>query len=107
MTRTHRIEITVNSDEKQTIESKANACGASVAQYVRDCSLRRVMTTKPAADLITVKSTAGTLKSRLMMLRHLAHTTNNKQILDTVEDTIALVDKTIAAAFNMQLEGEK
>lgn len=107
MKRCHRIEITVNSEEKQTIESKAGTCGVSVAQYVRDCALRRVMRTKPATDLITVRSAAGTLKSRLMRLRHFSKETNNQQILDTVEDAIALCDKTIAAAFNIKLEGDE
>ncbi|NMF64629.1 MobB protein (plasmid) [Brasilonema octagenarum UFV-E1] len=106
MKRTHRVEIALNSDEKQTIETKAQLCNVSTAQYLRDCGLRRTLMAKPPADVITIRISAGTAKSKLMMLRHLAGETNNQQILDTIDDAIALVDKTIAASFNINISEE-
>ncbi|WP_414589920.1 plasmid mobilization protein [Scytonema sp. PCC 10023] len=99
--RTKSIKVYVFDDEKIAIENKAIATGVTASEYLRSCGLRRVLATKPPADLITIRATAGTLKSELMMLSHLTKETNNQQIINTVEIAIALVDKTIAAAFNL------
>ncbi|KYC34533.1 MobB protein [Scytonema hofmannii PCC 7110] len=99
--RTKSIKVYVFDDEKIAIENKATATGVTASEYLRSCGLRRVLTTKPSADLITIRATVGTLKSELMMLKHLAVETNNQQIINQVEIAIALADKTIAAAFNL------
>jgi hypothetical protein len=104
--RTKSIKVYVFDDEKIAIENKATATGVTVSEYLRSCGLRRVLATKPPADLINIRATAGTLKSELIMLSHLAKETNNQQIINTVERAIALVDQTIAAAFNINLEGK-
>lgn len=101
--RTKSIKVYLFEEEKTTIEEKAIATGVTASEYLRSCGLRRVLTAKPSADLITIRATAGNLKSELMMLSHLAKETNNKQILDTVNNAIALVDQTIAAAFNLDV----
>ncbi|MEH2206289.1 MAG: MobB protein [Nostoc sp.] len=101
--RTKSIKVYLFEQEKTTIEEKAIATGVTASEYLRSCGLRRVLTAKPSADLITIRATAGNLKSELMMLSHLAKETNNQQILDTVNNAIALVDKTIAAAFNLDV----
>ncbi|MDZ8084216.1 MAG: MobB protein [Nostoc sp. DedQUE12b] len=101
--RTKSIKVYLFEKEKITIEEKAIATGVTASEYLRSCGLRRVLTAKPSADLITIRATAGTLKSELMMLSHLAKETNNQQILDTVNNAIALVDQTIAAAFNLDV----
>ncbi len=101
--RTKSIKVYLFEEEKTTIEEKANATGVTASEYLRSCGLRRVLTTKPPTDLITIRATAGNLKSELMMLSHLAKETNNQQILDTVNKAIALVDQTIAAAFNLDV----
>ncbi|MEH2156530.1 plasmid mobilization protein [Nostoc sp.] len=101
--RTKSIKVYLFEQEKTTIEEKAIATGVTTSEYLRSCGLRRVLTAKPSADLITIRATAGNLKSELMMLSHLAKETNNQQILDTVNNAIALVDQTIAAAFNLNV----
>lgn len=101
--RTKSIKVYLFEEEKTTIEEKAIATGVTASEYLRSCGLRRVLTAKPSADLITIRATAGNLKSELMMLSHLAKETNNQQILDTVNNTITLVDQTIAAAFNLDV----
>lgn len=101
--RTKSIKVYLFELEKATIEEKAAATGQTVSEYLRSCGLRRVLVAKPPADLITVRATAGTLKSELMLLMHLGVETNNQQIINTVENAIALVDKTIAAAFNLDI----
>lgn len=101
--RTKSIKVYLFEEEKTTIEEKAIATGVTASEYLRSCGLRRVLTAKPSADLITIRATAGNLKSELMMLSHLAKETNNQQILDTVNNAIALVDQTIAAAFNLDV----
>ncbi|MEH1969558.1 plasmid mobilization protein [Nostoc sp.] len=101
--RTKSIKVYLFEQEKTTIEEKAIATGVTASEYLRSCGLRRVLTAKPSADLITIRATAGNLKSELMMLSHLAKETNNQQILDTVNNAIALVDQTIAAAFNLDV----
>lgn len=101
--RTKSIKVYLFEKEKITIEEKAIATGVTASEYLRSCGLRRVLTAKPSADLITIRATAGNLKSELMMLCHLAKETNNQQILDTVNNAIALVDQTIAAAFNLDV----
>jgi hypothetical protein len=101
--RTKSIKVYLFEQEKTTIEEKAIATGVTASEYLRSCGLRRVLTEKPSADLITIRATAGNLKSELMMLSHLAKETNNQQILDTVNNAIALVDQTIAAAFNLDV----
>jgi hypothetical protein len=101
--RTKSIKVYLFEEEKTTIEEKAIATGVTASEYLRSCGLRRVLTAKPSADLITIRATAGNLKSELMMLSHLAKETNNQQILDTVNNAIALVDQTIAAAFNLDI----
>ncbi len=101
--RTKSIKVYLFEQEKTTIEEKAIATGVTASEYLRSCGLRRVLTAKPSADLITIRATAGNLKSELMMLSHLAKETNNQQILDTVNNAIALVDQTIAAAFNLDI----
>ena len=112
-TRTKSIKAYVFDSEKKTIEEKAAATGVTASEYLRSCGLRRTLAVKPPLDLVTIRASAGTLKSELMMLMHLAKETNNEQIFNRVEiayaarlqGCIALVDKTIAAAFNMKLEG--
>lgn len=99
--RTKLIKVYVFDDEKTAIKEKANATGVTASEYLRSCGLRRVLAAKPPADVITIRATAGTLKSELMMLSHLALETNNQQIINQVEIAIALLDKTIAAAFNL------
>lgn len=99
--RTKSIKVYVFDDEKVAIENKATATGVTASEYLRSCGLRRVLASKPPADLITIRATAGTLKSELMMLSHLAKETNNQLFINTTERAIALVDKTIAAAFNI------
>lgn len=101
--RTKSIKVYLFEQEKTAIEEKAIATGVTASEYLRSCGLRRVLTAKPSADLITIRATAGNLKSELMMLSHLAKETNNQQILDTVNNAIALVDQTIAAAFNLDV----
>jgi hypothetical protein len=101
--RTKSIKVYLFEQEKTTIEEKAIATGVTASEYLRSCGLRRVLTAKTSADLITIRATAGNLKSELMMLSHLAKETNNQQILDTVNNAIALVDQTIAAAFNLDV----
>ncbi|MHC5754912.1 MAG: plasmid mobilization protein [Nostoc sp.] len=101
--RTKSIKVYLFEQEKTTIEEKAIATGVTASEYLRSCGLRRVLTAKPSADLITIRATAGNLKSELMMLSHLGKETNNQQILDTVNNAIALVDQTIAAAFNLDV----
>jgi len=101
--RTKSIKVYLFEKEKTTIEEKAITTGVTASEYLRSCGLRRVLTAKPSADLITIRATAGNLKSELMMLSHLAKETNNQQILDTINSAIALVDKTIAAAFNLDI----
>lgn len=101
--RTKSIKVYLFEQEKTTIEEKAIATGVTASEYLRSCGLRRVLTAKPSADLITIRVTAGNLKSELMMLSHLAKETNNQQILDTVNNAIAFVDQTIAAAFNLDI----
>ena len=101
--RTKSIKVYLFEEEKTTIEEKAIATGVTASEYLRSCGLRRVLTAKPSADLITIRATAGNLKSELIMLSHLAKETNNQQILDTVNNAIALVDQTIAAAFNLDV----
>ncbi|MHC5761561.1 plasmid mobilization protein [Nostoc sp.] len=101
--RTKSIKVYLFEQEKTTIEEKAIATGVTASEYLRSCGLRRVLTAKPPADLITIRATAGNLKSELMMLSHLAKETNNQQILDTVNNAIALIDQTIAAAFNLDV----
>ncbi len=101
--RTKSIKVYLFEEEKITIEEKAIATGVTASEYLRSCGLRRVLKAKPSADLITIRATAGNLKSELMMLSHLAKETNNQQILDTVNNAIALVDQTIAAAFNLDV----
>jgi hypothetical protein len=101
--RTKSIKVYLFEQEKTTIEEKAIATGVTASEYLRSSGLRRVLTAKPSADLITIRATAGNLKSELMMLSHLAKETNNQQILDTVNNAIALVDQTIAAAFNLDV----
>ncbi|RCJ17459.1 MobB protein [Nostoc sp. ATCC 43529] len=101
--RTKSIKVYLFEQEKTTIEEKAIATGVTASEYLRSCGLRRVLTAKPSVDLITIRATAGNLKSELMMLSHLAKETNNQQILDTVNNAIALVDQTIAAAFNLDV----
>jgi hypothetical protein len=105
--RTKSIKVYLFEQEKTTIEEKAIATGVTASEYLRSCGLRRVLTAKPSADLITIRATAGNLKSELMMLSHLAKETNNQQIINQVEMAIALVDKTIAAAFNIEIPGSK
>ncbi|MCC5616057.1 MobB protein [Nostoc sp. CHAB 5836] len=100
---TKSIKVYLFEEEKTTIEKKAIATGVTASEYLRSCGLRRVLTAKPSAYLITIRATAGNLKSELMMLSHLAKETNNQQILDTVNNAIALVDQTIAAAFNLDV----
>ena len=100
---TKSIKVYLFEEEKTNIEEKAIATGVTASEYLRSCGLRRVLTAKPPADLITIRATAGNLKSELMMLSHLAKETNNQQILDTVNNAIALVDQTIAAAFNLDI----
>ncbi|WP_375448961.1 MobB protein [uncultured Nostoc sp.] len=104
--RTKSIKVYLFEQEKTTIEEKAIATGVTASEYLRSCGLRRVLTAKPPADLITIRATAGNLKSELMMLSHLAKETNNQQILDTVNNAIALIDKTIAAAFNLDIPAQ-
>ncbi|MDF5732143.1 MAG: MobB protein [Rhizonema sp. PD38] len=99
--RTKSIKVYVFDDEKIAIENKATAAGVTASEYLRSCGLRRVLASKPPADLITIRATAGTLKSELMMLSHLAKETNNQLFINTTERAIALVDKTIAVAFNI------
>ncbi|MCC5670115.1 MobB protein [Nostoc sp. CHAB 5784] len=101
--RTKSIKVYLFEEEKTTIEKKAIATGVTASEYLRSCGLRRVLAAKPSADLITIRATAGNLKSELMMLSHLAKETNNQQILDTVNNAIALVDQTIASAFNLDI----
>jgi hypothetical protein len=101
MKRSHRVEIVLSEEEKTTVESKALSCGVKVAQYVRDCALRRMLFRKPAPDLVTVRVCTGRVKSELMMLSHLAKEANNQQMLDTVESAIAQIDRAIDAAFKM------
>jgi hypothetical protein len=101
--RTKSIKVYLFEQEKTTIEEKAIATGVTASEYLRSCGLRRVLTAKPSADLITIRATTGNLKSELMMLSHLAKETNNQQILDTVNNAIALVDQTIAATFNLDV----
>jgi len=101
--RTKSIKVYLFEKEKITIEEKAIATGVTASEYLRSCGLRRVLAAKPPADVITLRATTGTLKSELMMLSHLAKETNNQQILDTVNNAIALVDQTIAAAFNLDV----
>ncbi|MFL9458422.1 MobB protein [Tolypothrix bouteillei VB521301_2] len=93
--RTKSIKVYVFDDEKIAIENKATATGVTASEYLRSCGLKRVLATKPPADLITIRATVGTLKSELMMLKHLAVETNNQQIINSVEIAIALADKTI------------
>ena len=104
--RTKIVKVYVFESEKSAIEKKAAASGVTTSEYLRSCGLRRVLAAKPPADVITIRATAGTLKSELMMLSHLAKETNNQQIINQVERAIALVDKTIAAAFNINLFGK-
>jgi hypothetical protein len=105
--RTKLVKVYVFEEEKNAIKEKATATGQTASEYLRSCGLRRVLTAKPPADVITIRATAGTLKSELMMLSHLAKETNNQQIINQVEIAIALVDKTIAAAFNIEIAGSK
>ncbi|MUG91711.1 MobB protein [Scytonema sp. UIC 10036] len=107
MKRSHRVEIVLSDEEKTTIESKAFSCGVKVAQYIRDCALRRSLYCQPSPDLIAVRGHAGMVKSELMMLSHLASEASNEQMLDTVRQAIAQIDLCINAAFRMSTGEDK
>lgn len=100
--RTKSIKVYLFEEEKTAIEEKAAITGVTASEYLRSCGLRRVLAIKPPADLITIRDTAGKLKSELMMLKHLARETNSQQIINQIETAIALADTTIAAAFNLK-----
>ena len=106
-TRKKSLKVYLFDDEKAIIEDKAAATNQTASEYLRNCGLKRVMREKPPADLIKVRAYGGAAKSQLMQLRHLSKKTNDQQIINAVENAIALVDKDIAAAFKIKLESDK
>ena len=106
-TRKKSLKVYLFDGEKVIIEDKAAATNQTASEYLRNCALKRIIREKPPADLIKVREYGGAAKSQLMQLRHLSKKTNDQQIINTVENAIALVDKAIAAAFKIKLESDK
>jgi hypothetical protein len=99
--RTRMLAIYASELEEQAIKKKAAETGTSVSEYLRSYGLRRVLATKPSADLVAVRDYAGKAKSEIIGLIHIAESNNNEELLKIATLIEQHIDKAIAAAFNL------
>ncbi len=100
--RSQCIKVYVFNEEKAAIEKRASAAGKTSSNYLRSCGLERAIVNKPSIDVVSIRTVTGTLSEKLALIKHLAISSENWQLLETVDNALLLVNEIIATTFNLK-----
>jgi len=93
--RSQRIEIRVSYLERSAIELNAEKAGLSVSEYVRDCSLSRVIQARRTSQELEAYQRLSNFKTHFARISNLIAVQDETLLKSEIHDLIQKLDKAL------------